>query len=183
MHSLSGFKEKVKGVEDWLRRELSGIRTGRATPAILDGVMVKAYGGERLPVSHLASVAVEDARTLRVTPWDKAQVKEIEIAIGTANLGVSVAADGSGLRIIFPSLTEENRGTLVKLVSKKLEEARISLRREREEVWNEIQDKEKTGEISEDAKFKGKTELQKLVDEANAGLEKVAATKETEIRG
>ena len=77
MHNLGGFKEKVRGVEEWLRRELSGIRTGRATPAILDGVMVKAYGGERLPVSHLASGAVEDARTLRVTPWDKAQVKEI----------------------------------------------------------------------------------------------------------
>ncbi len=182
-YDFGSFKSKVKEVETWFSKELSSVRTGRATPAILDGITVKAYGGERTPVSHLASIAVEDARTLRVTPWDKAQIKEIDAAIATANLGVSVAADGTGLRVIFPSLTEENRGTLAKVVSKKLEEARISLRREREEVWNDIQAKEKEGKLSEDEKFKGKTELQKLVDEGNAMLDKIATSKETEIRG
>lgn len=182
MHDLSGFKAKVRAVEDWLKRELASVRTGRATPAILDSVMVKAYGGERLPVSHIASIAVEDARTLRVTPWDKGQIKELDSAIAMANLGVSVAADNAGLRVIFPSLTEENRETLIKLAHKKLEEARISLRREREEVWNQIQAAEKAGKISEDAKFKSKNELQKMVDEGNANLEKLVTAKETEVR-
>lgn len=183
VYDFGSFQTKVKEVEEWLKRELSAVRTGRATPAILDGITVKAYGGERSPVSHLATITVEDARTLRVTPWDKTQVKEIDVAIASANLGVSVAADNQGLRVIFPSLTEENRGTLARLVHKKFEEARISLRREREEVWNDIQAQEKAGKLSEDAKFKGKTELQKLVDEGNASLEKIASAKEMEIRG
>lgn len=181
-YNFSLFKSKTSEIETWLSKELSGLHTGRATPAILDVVSIVSYGS-RVAVSHVGSISTEDARTLRVAPWDKGQIKVIEKAINEANLGVSVSADDAGLRVNFPELTTERRTALKKIVSQKLEEARVSLRAEREKVWNDIQAREKKGEMSEDDKFRSKDELQKLVDEANKKLESVALRKEKEISG
>lgn len=181
MHDFSKFKEKIKEIENWLKKELAAVRTGRATPAVLDAVLVPSYGG-RVPLSHLASITVEDARTLRVNPWDKSQIKELETALQGANLGLAVAADNQGLRLNFPTMTGETRAVMTKLIHQKLEEARIHLRREREEIWTKIQKEEKEGKMGEDAKFKAKAELQKLVDGGNATLEKLVQVKEKEIQ-
>ncbi len=167
-------------VEDWLRREYLGIRTGKATPAVLDGVAVDSYG-TKTPLKHISVISIEDARTVRVTPWDKGQLGAIQTAIKVANLGLSVAPDSAGLRVIFPSLTEERRKMLIKIMGEKLEDARISVRQEREKIWSDIQLEEKNGKISEDEKFKAKDELQKLIDEANRKLEELAEKKEKEI--
>lgn len=167
-------------MEDWLGREYLGIRTGKATPAVLDGVMVDSYGS-KTPLKHVAAIGIEDARTVRVTPWDKSQLSAIQTAIDVANLGLSVSPDSVGLRVIFPMLTEERRKMLIKLMNEKLEDARISARQEREKVWADIQTAEKNGAISEDEKFKAKEELQKLIDEVNKKLDELAQKKEIEI--
>ena len=180
MYNFSTFKTKLVEVEEWLGREYLGIRTGKATPAVLDSVMIDSYGS-KTPLKHVAAIGIEDARTIRVTPWDKSQLSAIQTAIDTANLGLSVSPDSTGLRVIFPMLTEERRKMLIKLTGEKLEDARISVRKEREKVWNEIQAEEKAGSVSEDDKFKAKDELQKLIDEANKKLEDLAKKKEVEI--
>ncbi len=179
-YNFASFKSKTKDIEEWLKRELSTLRTGRATPLILDTVQVEAYGSF-MPINQLAGITTEDARTLRITPWDVSQSKDIEKAIITSNLGLSVSVDEKGLRIAFPELTSERRLQLIKAAKGKLEEARISLRGEREKVINDIQRLEKEGEMSEDERFRLKNDLQKIIDEVNLGLEALVVKKETEV--
>jgi len=179
-YNFSPTKQNIKDLEEWLKREMSTIRTGRATPAILDGVKVEAYGSE-MPINQLANVSVEDARTIRISPWDATQVKAIEKAIVASDLGLSVAVDGSGIRVNFPELTTDRRGALIKIAKQKLEDARVTLRTERERVIKEVDGQEKSGSISEDEKFRIKTELQKMVDDAGRALEEVFVKKEKEI--
>lgn len=180
MYNFSSFKIKLGEAEEWLGREYLGIRTGKAAPAVLDNVLVDSYGS-KMPLKHVAAIGIEDARTIRVTPWDKSQLGAVQTAIDVANLGLSVSPDSTGLRVIFPALTEERRKMLIKLMGEKLEEARISVRKDREKVWADIQAEEKAGKLSEDEKFKAKDELQKLIDEANKKLEDLSKRKETEI--
>lgn len=179
-YNFSPFKDAVKGVEEWLKREFSNIRTGRATPAILDSVKVEAYGSDML-ITALASVAVEDARMLRITPWDATVTKSIEKAIQTSDLGLSVTVDDKGLRVVFPDLTSDRRASFIKLAKQKLEDAKISMRGEREKVLKYIDKQEKDGAISEDEKFRLKTELQKILDDSARVLEELFAKKEKEI--
>ncbi len=175
-YNFSQFKEEVKKVEEWLGREYSSLHTGRASPMVLDVVEVESYGS-RMPIKNVASVSIEDAKTLRVSPWDKNQVKEIEKAILIANIGLSVATDESGLRVIFPMLTEETRQKMVKVLKERLEDARISVRKEREKVLSDI----KNAGMSEDDTFSVKEDLQKIVDEANRKLEELFNKKEKEV--
>ncbi|MBX4210648.1 ribosome recycling factor [Candidatus Parcubacteria bacterium] len=178
--NFAGFKQKVKDVEEWLKREYAGVRTGRATPVLLDRVFVESYGS-KMPIQQVAGITTEDARSLRVTPWDASQIKNIEKAVTVADLGVSVIADEKGLRIFFPELTSERRAALIKIAKEKLEGAKITLRQDRDRVWDEIQKKEKAKEIDEDEKFSLKKEMQKIVDDANKALDDIAARKEKEI--
>ena len=179
-YDFTQIKKKLKEIEAWLKNEYQGVRTGRATPFLLDGIMVNSYNAH-VPLKQVAAVAIEDARTLRVNPWDQTQVKEIETAITGANLGVSVVPDPAGLRIIFPELTGESRQKLVKLVHAKLEEARVSLRQARDKVWSEVQAEARAGKLSEDEKFRLKNELQKIIDQGNQALESLSEKKEKEI--
>jgi len=179
-YDFTQFKESLKEIEAWLEKELKSVRTGRATPAILDGIKAENYG-VLSPINQMANIAVEDARTLRITPFDPSATKEIEKAITEANLGLSMVTDEKGLRVIFPELTGERRQELVKLAKDKLEEARVSVRRKRDEVWNEIQEKEKAGELTEDEKYMAKDEMEKIVKETNDKLEKIFEDKEKEI--
>ena len=174
------FDGKIAGAREWLSREYAGIRTGRASPAILDGISVSAYGS-MAPLKQVANVGIEDARTLRVSAWDASIVKDIERAITAANLGVGTTADSSGLRVTFPELTAERREQLVKVAKHKLEEARTAIRIARDETWKDIQEKEREGTLTEDDKFQIKEELQKRVDNGNGELEKAFEKKETEM--
>lgn len=180
-YDFKKFDERLKDIDTWLMREFTGIRTGRATPALLDLVSVEAYGS-KMPMNQVGSVSVEDPRTLRVSVWDASLIKEVERGITAADLGVSVSADSTGLRVIFPTLTSERRVQLLKLAKAKLEEARVSIRGARDEAMKDIDAKEKAGEMSEDDKFGAKESLQKKVDAGNQGLESHYSQKEKEIQ-
>ncbi len=179
-YNLTDFQNKLKGTEDWLAKELSGIRTGRASISFLDGVKVESYGTE-MPISSVASIGNEDAKTIRITPWDNSQIKAIEKAITVSNLGVSTVVDDKGLRVIFPELTGERRIQLVKVAKEKMEEARIALRRERNEVMDDLNSQKKDGSMSEDDCERTKVEIEKKVKEAGDRLEVLFTKKETEI--
>lgn len=179
-YDFKPLRQKIVDTEEWLRKELAGVRTGRATPALLDSVQVEAYGA-KAPLQQVAGISVEDARTLRLSPWDMGQIKEIEKAITMAGLGVSVSTDEKGCRVHFPELTAERRGMLVKLVGQKLEEARVALRSERDRVWNDIQKQERESGITADEKYRYKEEMEKIVQEGSASFEAVADKKEKEI--
>lgn len=179
-YNFSTFKQNTKETEEWLKREFSTIRTGRATPTILDGVKVEAYGSF-MAINELGNISVEDARCLRITPWDMTVAKDIEKAIITSDLGLSVTVDDKGLRVIFPELTSDRRVALVKIAKQKLEDARVALRAEREKVIKDIDRQEKEGEMSEDEKFRLKAELQKMLDETNRVLDEAFTKKDKEI--
>lgn len=180
MFNFTKFKEKSTEVENWLTREMSSIRTGRASASILDSIKVESYGSQ-MAINALASITIEDPKTIRIEPWDKSQGKEIEKAIQASNLGISVNSDEKGLRVIFPELTGERREQLIKLAKQKLEDARISLRVHRDEAQKEI-DPKTGGGLGEDVKFKLKEELQEMVDKTNKKLEEIFAKKEVEIK-
>lgn len=172
--------KRLAEAQEWLQKEYAGIRTGQANPALLDGIKVDNYGA-LTPLNQVGNVGTEDARTLRVSPWDVSQVQGIEQAILESDLGVSVVTDSAGLRVLFPELTSERREQLSKLAKAKLEDARITVRGVRDDAGKEIDKLEKDGEISKDEKFNRKEALQKAVDETNEALEKLFKQKETEL--
>ncbi len=181
-YNFANLKLNLKKAEEFLNKEYQQLNAGRAAPSVLDGVSVESYGAYQ-PIKNVASVAIEDPKTLRINPWDKTQLKGIEKAIMAANLGLSVATDDQGIRVIFPQLTTESRTSLVKILKEKLEEARITVRRERERTWDDVQAREKDGVITEDERFRAKEELQKYVDETNNNLEAIFDKKEKEVMG
>jgi ribosome recycling factor len=176
-YDLNQFKKIGTEKVHWLETELQGLRTGRATPALLDSVSIDVYGS-RMKLSQVAAITVEDARTLYVNPWDKGQVKDIEKAIIVADLGISAGSDEKGVRVSFPELTAERRTQLMKLVRAKMEEARVQLKTARAKA---IADIEKT-DASEDEQKRLKNEIQKTADETNQLLENVAVKKEKELQ-
>jgi ribosome recycling factor len=171
-YNFAQFKQQLQGVEEWLKKEYSSISTGRANPALLDSVNVEAYGTFQ-PIRNLATISVEDARTLRIVPWDKGQIKDIEKAIQSSGLPISVSSDAAGLRASIPQLTTENKAQITKLAKAKLEESRVSVRMERQKVDKDIDENEKV----EDDKFRAKEELQKIVDATNKKLEELCDAK------
>ncbi|OGI94521.1 ribosome recycling factor [Candidatus Nomurabacteria bacterium RIFCSPLOWO2_01_FULL_40_18] len=179
-YNFTNFKTELKKVGDFLGKEYNQLNIGRASPMVLDGVSVESYGS-RVPLKNVANISIEDPKTLRVAPWDKNQIKEIEKAIAGANLGLSVATDDLGIRVIFPQLTTETRQNLVKVLKEKLEEQRITVRRERETIWKDVETKEREGKMTEDEKFRAKEELQKIIDEANRNLEASFEKKQKEV--
>jgi len=159
-----------------LSKGYSELNIGRASPMVLDSVSVESYG-QKQPIKNVASVAIEDPKTLRINPWDKSVIKEIEKAIMIADLGLSTAVDESGIRVIFPQLTGETRQKLVKILKDKLEDARISVRKVRQDEMDLLQ----KAELNEDEMKRAKEDIQKLVDETNKNLEALFSKKEGEV--
>src|SRR3984885_2114384 len=179
-YDFKQFDAKMAAAKEWLSKEFRNFRTGRANPAILDSVSAQAYGS-MMPLKQLAQIGVEDARTIRVQPYDASTIKDIERAISAANLGVGTPSDGQVVRVTFPDLTGERRTELVKMAKAKLEEARATLRVARDEAWQEIQERERDKKITEDDKFSLKDELQKKIDKANEDMERAFDAKEKEM--
>lgn len=174
------FVNKLKAAVEWLQGEYAGIRSGQASPSLLDSVKVENYG-TLMPLNQIGSVGIEDARTLRISPWDASSVKAIETAVTEADLGVSVASDSSGIRVIFPELTSERREQILKLAKTKLEDARVRVRSVRDDAMKQIDAAQKAGDISEDDKFSQKEDTQKQIDETNKQLDGMYEAKEKEI--
>ncbi len=179
-YDFNPLKKQLTSTEEWLKKEFSSIRTGQASPQILDGVKVEIYGAP-MSIKELASVTIEGARTLRISPWDKGQSKDIEKAITVANLGLSVVVDDQGLRINFPELTSDRRKEFAKMAKDKLEEAKKKVRGHRDVIIKDLQEKEKGGGYGKDEIFRLKNETQKIVDEAGKKLEELYSKKEKEV--
>jgi ribosome recycling factor len=177
---MDDFLKKLAGAREWLQGEYAGVRTGQASPGFLDSIRVDSYG-TKVPINNVASVGIEDARTLRISPWDSGNISAIERAIMDADLGVGVVTDSSGLRVAFPELTGERRASLLKLAKQKLEEARVRVRNAREEQMKSFDNQVKQKEIGEDDARREKDKVQKSVDEANLKLEALYTQKEKEI--
>ena len=171
---------QVKETEEWLVRELSGVRTGRATPLLLDNVKPEVYGA-RTPLTQIASINIEDARTLRIVPWDKSLNKDIERAITEADLGVSVGTDDMGVRVFFPELTAERRTLLMKVAHEKIEQAKVTLRGHRAQALKDIDATEKEGGMGKDEVTRLKEEVQKKIDAGSVALDALGKRKHEEI--
>ncbi|MDU0201324.1 ribosome recycling factor [Paenibacillus sp. PFR10] len=162
-----------------LKRDLTTLRAGRATPSLLDRIQVEYYGA-MTPVNQLANLTTPDSRTLLIQPWDKSSMSSIEKAIMKSDLGLTPSNDGTVIRIVIPALTEERRTDLVKMTKKFGEEAKVAIRNIRRDANDEIKKLEKAG-ISEDESRKHQEDIQKFTDKFVAEVEKVMAAKEKEI--
>jgi ribosome recycling factor len=171
--------EMEKAVERF-REEIGKLRTGRANPAMVENLPVDYYGAKS-PLKQVASITIPEPRLIVITPWNKDNLVDIEKAVSEAGLGLNPTNDGQVVRIAIPPLNEERRAELVKVLGKYSEEARVLIRQAREQAWDEIQNLVKNGKLGEDAKFKGKEQLQKLIDEYNSKIEEVREKKEKEI--
>ncbi len=179
-YDFTKFKKSLSGTEEWLKKEFSNIRTGQASPALLDSVRVDSFG-TLSPLVQLGSISTEGPRTLRIVLWDNSQTKEVEKAISLADLGVSVVVDDKGLRVNFPELTAERRVQIVKIAKEKLEEGKKQVRMHRDDVMKDLQAKEKAGGMGKDEVFRHQKEIQKMVDEINKKLEEIYSKKDKEI--
>lgn len=177
---VDGKKNDLEKAVEHLIVEIGQIRTGRANPALVENIMVDYYG-TKTPLKQVASINVPESKLLVIQPWDKDSLVNIESAIRDSDLGFNPNNDGQVIRINIPSLTEERRKELVKVLNQRTEEGKISVRNVREEAWKEIQEQEKDGKISEDDKFSGKDYLQKIIDEYNKKIEEIREKKEKEI--
>ena len=165
---------------DAFKQTLSRVRTGLAHPSLLDHLVVDYYGSD-VPISQVANIGVEDARTLTVTPWEKPMVQAIEKAILKSDLGLNPATAGTVIRIPMPPLTEETRRELVKVVRHDGEAAKVAIRNIRRDANSDFKDLLKEKEISEDEERKAQDAIQKITDAHVAGVDKVLAVKETEL--
>lgn len=175
-------KEKLNKVVEHLKNEIAPLRTGRATPALVEDLPVDYYGA-KTPLKAVASISTPEARQILIQPWDKNAVGPIEKAIQASSLGLNPVVDGSSIRLSLPSLTEEKRKDLIKILKQKTEESRIAVRKIRDEAVKEVEEKEKKKEIGEDDKFRQKQEIQKTIDETNKKIEETGGQKEREILG
>ena len=160
--------------------EIANLRTGRATSALVEDIIVECYG-TKMPIKQIAAIHAPEPRLILIQPWDKSIIKEIEKVIISTRPGLNPVTDGDVIRINLPLLTEERRKELVKLLGQYAESARISIRQIRDEAWKTIQELEKEGQIREDDKFRGKDALQEAMDEYNKKIKDIAEAKEKEI--
>lgn len=173
-------RQRMKKSVEVLRKELAGLRAGRATPSLLDKVLVDYYGTPT-PINQLANISVPEPRMLTIQPWDKNSIPDIEKAILKSDLGLTPHNDGNLIRLVIPQLTEERRQELVKVVRKKAEEERVAVRNIRRDANEQLKQAEKRGDLSEDEHRRGQDEIQKITDEAIRDIDELLANKEEEI--
>ena len=173
---------RMHGALDVLKHDLAGLRTGRASTALLDPIQVEVYGA-MLPISQVATVSVPEARLLSVQVWDRSNIGAVEKAIRNAGLGINPIVDGQLIRLPIPDLTEERRKELAKLAGQYAEKARVAVRNVRRDGNDSLKVDEKKGEISEDERKRLETEVQKLTDATIAEIDAAFHGKEKEILG
>jgi ribosome recycling factor len=179
--ALAAATEKMDKAIAVLKDELSGVRTGRATPALLQRLIVDYYG-TAVPIQQLASFSVPEPRTLMVTPYDPNAISAMEKAIMASDLGITPGNDGTVIRLSFPPLTEERRKELIKLVHHRGEEGRVAVRNIRRHSKEELEKLEREGAISEDDLVRAERELQRLTDKHISDIDEVVAHKDSELK-
>ncbi|WBH16597.1 ribosome recycling factor [Sphingomonas radiodurans] len=181
-YDKADLERRMAGAVESLKSDLGGLRTGRASTALLDPVTVEVYGSQ-MPLNQVATVSVPEPRMLSVQVWDKSNVGPVEKAIRSAGLGLNPINDGQTLRLPIPDLTEERRKELAKLAGSYSEKAKIAVRNVRRDGMDNLKTDEKKGVISEDERKRHETEVQKLTDSTTAEIDAVANAKEKEILG
>ncbi|MEK7659120.1 MAG: ribosome recycling factor [Patescibacteria group bacterium] len=179
---IENLKKELNGVLEFLKNDLTQLRGGRASPVLVENLKIDAYGA-RLNLKEVATIMVPDAKTLIIQVWDKNGVSAVAKAIEESRLGLNPNIDGQNIKLAIPPLVDERRKEMIKLLHDKLEQARIRIRRGRDEVWHKVQNLEKEKKISEDDKFRAKDELQKIVDEFNKRVKELGEMKEKELSG
>ncbi|MFA5881790.1 MAG: ribosome recycling factor [Eubacteriales bacterium] len=174
-------EEKMKKAIEVLRKDFASLRAGRATPALLDKVLVDYYG-VHTPINQMANVSVPEPRLLVIQPWDKSVISVIEKAIMKSDLGITPNNDGTVIRLAIPQLNQERRNELVKVVKKKAEETRVAIRNVRRDANEHLKAFEKEKEISEDDNKRAQEEVQKLTDKLIKEVDQIVDHKEQEIR-
>jgi ribosome recycling factor len=177
---LPGVDKKMKAVSEGLKTELATLRTGRASPALVEHIKVD-YGGAPIPLNQIAGVSAPEAKLLVIQPWDPGAIHAIEQAIQKSDLGLNPINDGRLLRLVIPALSEERRKDLTKLVHKRLEERRVAVRNLRRDAHEEIKKSEKDKLISQDEAKRETEQLQKMTDSYIMVAEKIASDKEKEL--
>src|SRR3569833_3914638 len=180
--STADLKRRMHGAVDALKHDLAGLRTGRASIALLDPVHVEVYGSN-MPLNQLATVSTPEARMLSVQVWDRSNVQPVEKAIRSAGLGLNPITDGLMIRLPIPELTEDRRKELAKLVGQYAEKARIAVRNVRRDGMDHLKQDEKKHEISEDERTRLEREVQRLTDDTSKEVDELSAAKEKEILG
>jgi ribosome recycling factor len=178
---INDLERRMRGVIESLKREIGGLRTGRASANLLDPVTVTVYGA-KMPLNQVATVSVSDARTISVQVWDKSQVGAVDKGIREANLGLNPVVDGTLLRLPIPALNAERRQELVKLAHKYAEHARVGVRNVRRDGMDVLKKLEKDHVISEDDQRKNSTKVQELTDRLIKDIDQMLTTKEAEIK-
>jgi ribosome recycling factor len=164
----------------YLEKELSKIHGSRPSIALIEEVQIDYYG-TKTPLKQLAALSLTDSRTITIQPWDRSSLLSIERAFLSSQLGVNPVVDKDIIRLPFPPINEEYRKELLKVMNGKMEEARLTVRRHREDAWRRIQEGFRQGQVREDDKFRAKDELQKVIDEYNEKIENIGKKKEDEI--
>lgn len=177
---LADARERMNKTVDATQGELGTLRTGRASPSLLDRVIVDYYGAET-PLNQLANVATTDARLLTVTPYDKGAIGAIEKAISESDVGLTPNNDGNVIRLQIPELTEERRKEMVRVVHTVAEEGRVAIRNIRRDVMGDLRELKSEGEVGEDEEHRAEADLQKQTDDAVAQVDALMASKEEEI--
>jgi ribosome recycling factor len=177
---LADAKERMQKSVESTRNEFSTIRTGRASPHLLDRLVIDYYGAQT-PLKQLAQVAATDARMLTVTPYDKSSIGTIEKAVMESDLGLTPSNDGNVIRLSIPELTEERRKELVKIVHQVAEDGRVAVRNIRRDVMHDLRELKKEGEAGSDVEHHGETELQKHTDASIGEIDSLLKGKEEEI--
>lgn len=172
--------EKFDKAIEHFKQELAGLRTGRASAALVEGIMVDSYGS-KMPISHIASISVPDAKTIAIQPWDKSNIGPVEKAIQASNIGLNPVNDGNLVRLNIPPMTEERRKEMVKVLGQITEQARIAVRSVREELIRDLKKQQEDNKITEDDVEGQKKDLQDVVDGYNDKIKEIAAAKEKEI--
>ncbi|HET6765142.1 MAG TPA: ribosome recycling factor [Longimicrobiaceae bacterium] len=180
MASKDKAKQRMEGAIDALRREFSGVRTGKASPGLLDSLRVESYGS-MVPLNQVATVQAPEPRLLTIQPWDKKMLGPIEKAIHQSDLGVNPSNDGNIIRLPLPPLTEERRKEYVRMLHKMAEEARVHVRGARKDANDEIKARQKKEGLSEDDIRREQGEVQKLTDQYIAKVEELLKHKEAEV--
>jgi ribosome recycling factor len=178
--TLRNIEDKMEKAAEGLKKELATIRTGRATPTLIEHIKVD-YFNVPTPLNQIASITVPDARLLVIQPWDKSCIGNIQKAILTSDLGFNPLSDGKVIRINVPPLSEERRNELIKAVRRRVEERRVVLRNLRRDAMNELKEMEKGKEISQDENKRSLDQLQKLTDICIARVEQIGQDKEAEL--
>ena len=167
-------------VVNFLDRELAKFRTGRASPSLVEDIVVECFG-QKFPLKQLSAISIPEPRQILIQPWDRSYIEGIVKALSETGIGANPVVDKEAIRINLPPLSGDYRKSLLHLISEKQEEARRTIRKWREEAWDEIQERFREGKIREDDKFRAKDELQELVDEYNEKIEKMGEKKGKEI--